>query len=89
MLNRNDPNGDGLEGCRVLAILPLSRKERTRYVFDILAAAKTRWNWHIDVICQSTDKKPFDDLVAPTGSALFAAAPVEGSRLGARPRSRG
>ena len=68
MLNRNDPNGDGLEGCRVLAILPLSRKERTRYVFDILAAAKTRWNWHIDVICQSTDKKPFDDLVAPTGA---------------------
>ncbi len=67
MLNRNDTSGGALNGSRVLAILPLSRKERTRYVFDILDAAKARWDWHVDVICQHVDKKPFNDLVAPAG----------------------
>lgn len=52
---------------RVLAILPLSRKDRTRYVFQVLAGAKQRWNWNIDVICQNFDKRAFDDLVAPAG----------------------
>ena len=67
MLNRKYMNGAALDGCRVLAILPLSRKEKTKYIFDILEAAKARGNWHIDVICQNIDTKPFNDLVAPDG----------------------
>lgn len=67
MLYRRQMDGAALNGRRVLAILPLSRKEKTKYVFDILEMAKARWNWHIDVICQNIDKRPFDDLVAPSG----------------------
>src|SRR5688572_18435869 len=60
--------GDSLAGRRVLTLLPLSRKERTQYIFDILDAAKAHWNWTIDVICQNIDKRPFDDLVSPHGA---------------------
>lgn len=48
-------------------MLPLSRKERTKYIFEILKAGKCRWDWNIDVVCQLTDQKPFEDLVAPSG----------------------
>jgi hypothetical protein len=62
-----EPDERLLANRRVLAILPLSRKERTRYVFQILAAGKERWNWAVDVVCQNVDRRPFDDLVAPSG----------------------
>ncbi len=64
-------NSDALAGRRVLAILPLSRKERTRYVFDILKAAKQRWGWQIDVVCQVTDRAAFKDMVAPSGDVYW------------------
>lgn len=58
---------NALAGARLLALLPLSRKDRTKYIFELLAAGKARWNWNIDVVCQVTDRRPFEDLVAPAG----------------------
>ena len=52
---------------RLLAILPLSRKDRTKYIFELLAETKRRWNWTIDVVCQVSDRRAFESLVAPTG----------------------
>jgi Capsule polysaccharide biosynthesis protein len=56
-----------LADMRLLALLPLSRKDRTKYIFELLAAAKARWNWNIDVVCQVTDRRPFENLVSPGG----------------------
>lgn len=56
-----------LVGLRLMAVLPLSRKDRTKYIYSVLAAAKARWNWNIDVVCQVTDRRPFEKLVAPSG----------------------
>ncbi len=65
--NRERAGTDVLAGRRVLAVLPGSRKERTRYIFEILEAGKARWDWNVDVVCQFADRSPFEDLMAPAG----------------------
>jgi hypothetical protein len=60
-----------LTGRRALSLLPLSRKERTRYISDILSAAKARWGWKIDVVCQVNDRRPFEALVKPEGNIYW------------------
>jgi hypothetical protein len=62
---------EALAGRRALSLLPLSRKERTRYIFDILSAAKGRWGWTIDVVCQVSDRRPFEELVKPEGDLYW------------------
>jgi hypothetical protein len=67
--------GDGMQGRRVLALLPVSRKERAIHVIDILEAAKARWNVTVDIMCQPNDRKPYETLVAPSGK-LFSPPPL-------------
>lgn len=60
-----------MQGRRVLSMLPISRKERSRYIFDLLESAKKRWDLTIDGVCQITDREPYVPLVAPSGK-LFS-----------------
>ena len=55
----------------MIAMLPISRKERTRYIYDLLDSAKKRWGLTIDGVCQVIDRAPFESLVAPNGK-LFS-----------------
>lgn len=64
-----------MQGRRVLAMLPVSRKERAIHVIDILQAAKARWNVTVDIMCQPNDRKPYEKLVAPAGK-LFSPPPL-------------
>lgn len=64
-----------MQGRRVLALLPVSRKDRAVHVIDILKAAKARWNVTVDVMCLLNDRKPYEKLVAPTGK-LFSPPPL-------------
>ncbi|MGD9921900.1 MAG: hypothetical protein AB7V13_10685 [Pseudorhodoplanes sp.] len=66
--------GGALRGRRVLSMLPISRKERSRYILDLLEAAKKRWELTIDGVCQITDREPYQPLVAPAGK-LFSPPP--------------
>jgi hypothetical protein len=56
-----------LHGLRVLAVLPPARKERAKYILQLVEAAKKRWDWNVNVMCPDVDRKPFERLVAPEG----------------------
>jgi hypothetical protein len=64
-----------MQDRRVLALLPVSRKERAIHVISILEAAKTRWNVTVDIMCLPNDRKPYEKLVAPSGK-LFSPPPL-------------
>jgi hypothetical protein len=59
---------DAMHGRRILAVLPPSGKDRTKFIVSILEAAKARWGCHVDVVCDDLDQKPFWPLVAPSGT---------------------
>jgi hypothetical protein len=58
---------DRLRQLRVLAILPPVKKDRSKYLLELMEAAKDQWQWDVSVICADVNPKPFDKLVGPTG----------------------
>ena len=64
-----------MRGRRILAVLPPSGKDRTKFIVSILAAAKERWGCEIGVVCQYRDQKSFRRLVGPSGRT-FAPPPL-------------
>lgn len=61
-----------MAGLRVLAMLPAHTEDRATYLVHLLAEAKRRWGWHIDLFCNPGDRDAFQELVAPSGG-LFTA----------------
>jgi hypothetical protein len=57
-----------LKGRRVLAMLPPATEERADDLVRLLTAAKARWGWRIDMLCQPSDRSAFRELVAPAGT---------------------
>lgn len=60
-----------MRGLRVLAMLAPGNTDETRYVVAPLEAAKARWGWTIDILCEPKDKKVYAALAAPSGR-IFA-----------------
>jgi hypothetical protein len=56
-----------LTRLRILAMLPPHGEERTEYLVNVLAAARARWDWQVDIICTASNKEDFRPLVEPSG----------------------
>lgn len=56
-----------LDRKHVLSMLPVSRKERTRYIHSLLMGAKEKWGLTLHGVCQPLDRDAFGDLIAPDG----------------------
>jgi hypothetical protein len=58
---------DSLRQLRVLAILPPVKKDRSKFLLELMEAAKERWDWDVSVLCADVNSKPFGRLIGPTG----------------------
>ena len=59
-----------LDDLRVLALLSkTARRPKKHYIFHPLEAAKCKWNWHLDIVCDSASARAgaFTKLASPDG----------------------
>jgi hypothetical protein len=59
-----------VHGLHVLAMLPPVKKERSRFLIQLLEAGKERWDWRVSVLCDGIEREDCRALVAPGGQAI-------------------
>ncbi len=67
----DQPTNAEMKGRRVLALLGPPNKDRTMFLTGLLEEARQRWDWQLNVLCDSIAEGAFKTLVEPDG-ATFA-----------------
>lgn len=62
-----DSTMSSLEGLRVLVMPPARNLPLGPAHWRFLAAAKARWNWHLDILCEAKDQASFAEFASPSG----------------------